>query len=240
MDILLVTSETSAQAVAGSLDLLSHTISLAPVDVDALVHSDFGDVIIVDARNDLIASRTFTRLLRSTENTRPVVLVITQSNLVALHNDWGIDDFVLPEATPAELETRLRLVSTRQVPQTAEENNGNIVIGGLVVDENNYTARLHGDPLDLTYKEFELLKYLVHNVGRVFSRAQLLQEVWGYGFFGGSRTVDVHVRRLRAKLGPDYESLISTVRNVGYKAVSPLEKNTDPVTSPTVAKSQQE
>jgi DNA-binding response OmpR family regulator len=80
---------------------------------------------------------------------------------------------------------------------------------------------LRGRPLDLTYKEFELLKYLAQHAGRVFTRAQLLHEVWGYDFFGGTRTVDVHVRRLRAKLGPEYESLIGTVRNVGYKAVRP-------------------
>ncbi|MGH3947198.1 MAG: winged helix-turn-helix domain-containing protein, partial [Pseudonocardiaceae bacterium] len=81
---------------------------------------------------------------------------------------------------------------------------------------------LKGRPLDLTYKEFELLKYLAQHAGRVFTRAQLLQEVWGYDFFGGTRTVDVHVRRLRAKLGPEHEQLIGTVRNVGYKFVRPL------------------
>jgi DNA-binding response OmpR family regulator len=74
--------------------------------------------------------------------------------------------------------------------------------------------------LDLTFKEFELLKYLAQHPGRVFTRAQLLQEVWGYDYFGGTRTVDVHVRRLRAKLGPDREALIGTVRNVGYKFVA--------------------
>ena len=98
---------------------------------------------------------------------------------------------------------------------------GKISLGELVIDEGTYTARLRGRPLDLTYKEFELLKYLAQHAGRVFTRAQLLQEVWGYDFFGGTRTVDVHVRRLRAKLGTEYESLIGTVRNVGYKAVRP-------------------
>jgi DNA-binding response OmpR family regulator len=102
-----------------------------------------------------------------------------------------------------------------------QENLGKISLGELVIDEGTYTARLRGRPLDLTYKEFELLKYLAQHAGRVFTRAQLLQEVWGYDFFGGTRTVDVHVRRLRAKLGPEYESLIGTVRNVGYKAVRP-------------------
>ena len=101
------------------------------------------------------------------------------------------------------------------------EASGKITLGELVIDEGTYTARLRGRPLDLTYKEFELLKYLAQHAGRVFTRAQLLQEVWGYDFFGGTRTVDVHVRRLRAKLGTEYESLIGTVRNVGYKAVRP-------------------
>ena len=91
-----------------------------------------------------------------------------------------------------------------------------------MIDETTYTARLRGRPLDLTYKEFELLKYLAQHAGRVFTRAQLLQEVWGYDFFGGTRTVDVHVRRLRAKLGPEHEQLIGTVRNVGYKFVRPV------------------
>jgi DNA-binding winged helix-turn-helix (wHTH) protein len=96
----------------------------------------------------------------------------------------------------------------------------------LVIDEGTYTARLRGRPLDLTYKEFELLKYLAQHAGRVFTRAQLLHEVWGYDFFGGTRTVDVHVRRLRAKLGPEHEALIGTVRNVGYKAVRPARGRT--------------
>ena len=79
-------------------------------------------------------------------------------------------------------------------------------------------------PLDLTFKEFELLKFLAQHPGRVFSRQQLLQEVWGYDYFGGTRTVDVHVRRLRAKLGPDNETLIGTVRNVGYRFVVPAKE----------------
>ena len=93
--------------------------------------------------------------------------------------------------------------------------------GDLSVDEATYSAKLKGRVLDLTFKEFELLKYLAQHPGRVFTRAQLLQEVWGYDYFGGTRTVDVHVRRLRAKLGPEHESLIGTVRNVGYRFVTP-------------------
>jgi DNA-binding winged helix-turn-helix (wHTH) protein len=94
-------------------------------------------------------------------------------------------------------------------------------VGALSIDETTYSARLESRPLDLTYKEFELLKFLAQHPGRVFSRSHLVQEVWGYDYFGGTRTVDVHVRRLRAKLGPEHEALIGTVRNVGYKFVRP-------------------
>jgi len=94
------------------------------------------------------------------------------------------------------------------------------------IDEATYTARVRGRVLDLTYKEFELLKYLAQHPGRVFSRAQLLQEVWGYDYYGGTRTVDVHVRRLRAKLSVEHEALIGTVRNVGYRFVIPRPEPT--------------
>ena len=95
--------------------------------------------------------------------------------------------------------------------------------GDLAIDEATYSARLRGRVLDLTFKEFELLKFLAQHPGRVFTRAHLLQEVWGYDYFGGTRTVDVHVRRLRAKLGVEYDAMIGTVRNVGYKFVKPAE-----------------
>ena len=98
--------------------------------------------------------------------------------------------------------------------------------GEVTVDEATYTARIGSRALDLTYKEFELLKHLAQHPGRVFSRDQLLSEVWGYDYFGGTRTVDVHVRRLRAKLGAENEHLIGTVRNVGYRFV--VVRDTEP------------
>ena len=95
-------------------------------------------------------------------------------------------------------------------------SNTRIQTSGVVIDEASYSAKVRGKPLDLTFKEFELLRFLATHPSRVFTREQLLSEVWGYDYFGGTRTVDVHVRRLRAKLG-DLESLIGTVRNVGYR-----------------------
>jgi DNA-binding response OmpR family regulator len=94
---------------------------------------------------------------------------------------------------------------------------GEIRSGEVIIDESSYTAKIKGRVLDLTFKEFELLKYLAQHPGRVFTRSQLLQEIWGYDYFGGTRTVDVHIRRLRSKLGPEFEAIIGTVRNVGYR-----------------------
>ena len=96
-----------------------------------------------------------------------------------------------------------------------------------MIDEHSYTAKVKGKALDLTFKEFELLKYLAQHPGRVFTRAQLLQEIWGYDYFGGTRTVDVHIRRLRSKLGAEFEAIIGTVRNVGYRFNSNRESFQD-------------
>src|SRR5262249_30179762 len=121
--------------------------------------------------------------------------------------------------SPAEVDARLRLAVGRLGGTTSGE--GLIRAGELSIDPNTYAAKLKGQPLDLTYKEFELLKFLAQHPGRVFTRDQLLREVWGYDYFAGTRRVDVHVRRLRAKRGCEYESMIGTVRRVGYKFVPP-------------------
>jgi len=150
----------------------------------------------------------------------PLLAVVTESGLVALNADWGLDDVILATAGPSETEARLRLALGR-LSNAAAVGSGLIRAGELTIDPDTYAAKLKGRPLDLTYKEFELLKFLAQHPGRVFTRDQLLREVWGYDYFGGTRTVDVHVRRLRAKLGSEYESMIGTVRQVGYKFVTP-------------------
>lgn len=126
----------------------------------------------------------------------------------------GIDDFLTAPYTMDVLETRLKFLLRRLQAGTPQER---LVIGALAMDFAKYEVTLHQEPLGLTYKEFELLKFLVTHPDRVYNREQLLNQVWGYDYLGGTRTVDVHVRRLRAKLGPKYSSLIDTIRNVGYK-----------------------
>ena len=129
----------------------------------------------------------------------------------------------LDTAGPAEVEARIRIAIGRmQADQFANDPAmREIRTGEIVIDENSYTAKIKGRALDLTFKEFELVKFLAQHPGRVFTRAQLLQEIWGYDYFGGTRTVDVHIRRLRSKLGPEYEAIIGTVRNVGYRFTVP-------------------
>ncbi|MGH3775793.1 MAG: winged helix-turn-helix transcriptional regulator [Pseudonocardiaceae bacterium] len=222
MELLLLTTDPGPGSVLPALALLAHGVRPAAPEVAALLDAGPHDVVLVDARSDLAGSRSLCRLLGSTGLDVPVVVVISEGGLVALSADWGCDEVLLPTAGPAEVDARLRLLVARRAAEPGAGRSGALVLGELVIDEATYTARLKGRPLDLTYKEFELLKYLAQHAGRVFTRAQLLQEVWGYDFFGGTRTVDVHVRRLRAKLGPEHEQLIGTVRNVGYKFVRPL------------------
>jgi len=140
-----------------------------------------------------------------------------------------MDDVVLHTCGPAELEARIKLnIGRLHAQRDADDPEAHLIRSGeVVVDDAAYTAKVNGRVLDLTFKEFELLKFLAQHPGRVFSRDQLLQEVWGYDYFGGTRTVDVHVRRLRAKLGLEYETLIGTVRNVGYRFVPMANQSRD-------------
>jgi DNA-binding response OmpR family regulator len=222
MELLLLTADPEAGSVLPALSMLAHRVRSAAPEVGALLDTVPCDVVLVDARWDLMGSRSLCRLLGSTGLEVPVVIVISEGGLVGLSVDWGVDELVLPTAGPAEVDARLRLLVARRAIESGTGRGCTVVLGELVIDESTYTVRLRGRPLDLTYKEFELLKYLARHAGRVFTRAQLLAEVWDYDFFGGSRTVDVHVRRLRAKLGPEHEQLIATVRNVGYKFVRPV------------------
>jgi DNA-binding response OmpR family regulator len=148
-----------------------------------------------------------------------MILITTEGGLSATSADWGFDDVILDSAGPAEVDARIRVAigKLEALRIQADPTSGEIKSGDVIIDERSYTAKIKGRALDLTYKEFELLKYLAQHPGRVFTRSQLLQEIWGYDYFGGTRTVDVHIRRLRSKLGTEFEAIIGTVRNVGYR-----------------------
>jgi DNA-binding response OmpR family regulator len=160
-----------------------------------------------------VGAKSLCKILNTTGLDAPLVLVVTEGGLTAVSTDWGVDDVILFTAGPAEVDARVRLAIGRM---SQEQVSTRIQTSGITIDESSYSAKVHGKPLDLTYKEFQLLHFFATHPSRVFTREQLLSEVWGYDYFGGTRTVDVHVRRLRAKLG-DLEQLIGTVRNVGYR-----------------------
>jgi DNA-binding response OmpR family regulator len=177
------------------------------------------DVLFIDARRDLSAAKSLTKLIKTTGVGCPIMLITTEGGLSATSADWGFDDVILDSAGPAEVDARVRVAigKLEALRIQADPTSGEIKSGDVIIDEKSYTSKIKGRALDLTYKEFELLKYLAQHPGRVFTRSQLLQEIWGYDYFGGTRTVDVHIRRLRSKLGTEFEAIIGTVRNVGYR-----------------------
>ncbi len=194
------------------LEILGHQVFQVGFDAAQLVSAPRHDITLLDCRTDLANAKSMARILLAANWSKPLVLVVTEASLAAVNADWGLTDFIFEQATLSEVDVRIRLAYSlsQKIVDQAE------IDSGLSIDDTSYTAKVSGRTLDLTYKEFELLRYLNENPNRVFTREQLLSEVWGYDYFGGTRTVDVHVRRLRAKLG-EYESLIGTVRNVGYR-----------------------
>jgi DNA-binding response OmpR family regulator len=233
-DVLLLTGAPESSAdILPSLGLLPHTVRLAPAEAASVTGGPLADVMLIDARRDLMQAKGLVRQLRAAGLELPILAVVAEGGWAAVTADWGADDVILHTAGPGEVDARLRLaVGRRTVAALASTEE--IRSGDLVIDEASYLARLRGRTLDLTFKEFELLKFLAQHPARVFTRSQLLQEVWGYDYFGGTRTVDVHVRRLRAKLGVEYELLIGTVRNVGYRFV-PSQGKADARREPSAA-----
>lgn len=193
-----------------SLSLLSHSLtSLRSLD-EALRQLDNFDAVIVGGHVELAWARTVTTTLSKAREHVPLLLLLQPAGLAIANPEWGFSDFALIDAQPAELSLRLSLLLR------SGEQTGLVVSGPVRIDEAAYSVFLAGEPLDLTYTEFELLRYLAQHEGRVLTRETLLSQVWGYDYYGGTRTVDVHVRRLRAKLG-QFDYVISTVRNVGYR-----------------------
>ena len=178
------------------------------------------NIVVVEAGDDLLRGQRCLKKLNNSDilDDVPRLITVTVPRLSALDFSVGFDDFVLQPLVPAELYARLRQLDWRTAAFGSEEV---IKVGDLVIDLAGYEAHLNGRKLEFTHQEFELLRFMAQHRGRVFTRDQLLQKVWGYEYTGGTRTVDIHVRRLRAKLGGEVGGLIETIRNVGYKMRSP-------------------
>ncbi|HSM00847.1 MAG TPA: response regulator transcription factor [Acidimicrobiia bacterium] len=188
---------------------------VAVADTAAVVEQEPGEgwaLVVVELGDDPEIGLAVARRVRS-ELTAPVLVVAEPGSLPAL-DGAEFDDFVLAPVDPAELAVRIRRLAVGAAVSAPDEV---ISFKDLSLNLATYQATVGGEPIDLTYMEYELLRFFVTNPGRVWSREQLLNRVWGYDYFGGARTVDVHVRRLRAKLGEERSSWITTVRSVGYR-----------------------
>ncbi|MCF2706050.1 response regulator transcription factor [Arcanobacterium haemolyticum] len=219
--LVVLTSEAGDPAlVLPGIALLTYTLDAAPLTTSALAANLNADALILDGRRDLVSARALCRAATETMDAPPILLVLEEGGYAVVGASWGASDTILFSAPPAEIQARIRMMCDRAQAEHARDTDPQHLTDAspaIVVNPGAYTATVNGKPLDLTYKEFELLHYLVERPGQVISRDELLQKVWGYNYYGGSRTVDVHVRRLRAKLGSELESTIVTVRNVGYR-----------------------
>lgn len=229
MRVLIISDdERSIAGVRRELTLSNHQVLWAPTDSDNLAKAlsqMAPEVLVIDLPGSGPAARTVRQRLEIEFGIPPMpcFLLIHKEALVEFDLTWGADDFVVVPGAEGELAVRIKLLLWTQ---SRVKEEGSIEFGGLVIDFANYEVRVDGRPLELTFKEFELFKYLVTHRNRVHTRESLLARVWGYDYFGGTRTVDVHVRRIRSKLGTQYEDVVTTVRGVGYRFI-PLPENQD-------------
>ena len=213
---LVLLSDRSPREALPALETIGLDVKVQPLAVDSLAHlPDIGpDAILVDAAENPVHAHRIMEALAAAGMRLAVVVIAERVDLDRASWHDVADELVYPGASEQELRVRLAMLA-RRIGGTQE---GSIRLGSCAINSETYQVTVDGRPLDLTYKEFELLKFLAQHPGRVFTRGALLREVWGYDFYGGTRTVDVHIRRLRAKLGPEHEHLIETVRGVGYRA----------------------
>lgn len=145
----------------------------------------------------------------------PPVIALVDREQLATSDPWQqTDDFMLKGSPPDELVGRIRQALWKR---HRVDTRNTLKCGDLLMDLSNYTVYISGRHIGLTFKEYELLRFLATNPDRVFTRETLLNKVWGYDFYGGARTVDVHIRRLRSKIEERGHSFVETVRNVGYR-----------------------
>jgi two-component system alkaline phosphatase synthesis response regulator PhoP len=215
--ILLVEASEDLQPLARELQAAGYTV-FACLSADAATHLEsetLPDAILINLTgqtSDALARELVASGLLPGH--AATIAVLAPEQIETFDSTLAVDDFLVWPAPGAELVARLRHVLWRR---TGVDSNNAVRCGDLVMDLSSYRVFLSGRPIDLTYKEYELLRFLATHPDRVFTRETLLNRVWGYEFYGGARTVDVHIRRLRSKLEDAAHSFIETVRNVGYR-----------------------
>jgi len=217
--VLLITDDWNNKKPLKS-ELAERGFIVTPVESPAVFKEDFApgkiDVIVVDLERCATDSAKLCHAVKRERAFKelPLVLLVTEAQLGRIDLAWGLEDYLTLPVSATRLVERLKFLLWKL--NKVELKNG-FSVGSLVMNFERYEVHVKGEPVDLTYKEFELLKFLAMHPGKVFTREVLLDRVWGYDFYGGTRTVDVHIRRLRSKIEAGGETYIETVRNVGYK-----------------------
>jgi DNA-binding response OmpR family regulator len=219
LGMLAVFGDPATPELARTLDLAGYRWKAVGSVEEAAEHEPATGWVaaIVDCSGQPDAAWVFARTIRKRDVSGiPLLVLLTGAQLAELDlRDELFDDFCLTPFHPTEFEARVRHLLWQVGGETAHHDL--VEYAELALNLETYQASIAGRPIDLTYMEYELLKFLAQNPGKVFTREMLLSRVWGYEYYGGARTVDVHVRRLRAKLGEEHAGLIQTVRSVGYR-----------------------
>ena len=207
--IVAVHPPDCSEAVADGLALAGSTsVDVVELDPDNRGIQD-ADILLVELGDQPM--RRIREINRVVDEIGLPILVVVEPDQLVLLESVSVSDFALAPVSPVELRLRLKRLSS------PGESDDVLIFKDLELNPLTYQASVAGEPLDLTFMEYELLRYLMENPVRVWSRQQLLSKVWGYDYYGGARTVDVHIRRLRSKLGEERSSWITTVRSVGYR-----------------------
>lgn len=217
LNVLVLTDADDFESALPELTSLAPDARRAQLAVGLDGERDGADVAIVDARSNLTQAQAICQRLAGSNPATAVVALVEPADCATADPGWPFDDVTLPRPGAVELRARLRLAISRR----RNAIDGALKFGDLLLHPANLTASLEGRVLDLTLTEFRLLNFLVQQAGRAFSRTRLMHEVWGYDCNGRVRTVDVHVRRLRTKLGARHQWMVATVRGVGYRAATP-------------------
>lgn len=223
MQILVVDDEASIrELLAFNLKKNGYHVETAADGRDALAKAQKADLVLLDIMLPEIDGLEVCRRLKSSPQTSgiPIIMLTAKAEEIdrVLGLEMGADDYVVKPFSMRELIARVKAV-LRRSHKDGKTKEDVLTIGPLRIDFSSYQVCLHDEPVALTPKEYELLKLLVTNPGRAFSRDELLERIWGYEYYGDTRTVDVHIRHLRAKLAaaPKVSDAIETIRGVGYR-----------------------
>jgi DNA-binding response OmpR family regulator len=217
LDVVVLTDEDDVESALPDLATFAQPIRRIALTAETDGHLATADVAIIDARSNVALAQAVSHRLTTDSPATAVVALVAPADCAAVDVDCNFDDVLLPGTCAEELQARFRLAIGRR----RSVIDGTLKFGDLLLHPASFIASLDGQDLCLTLTEFKLLNFLVQHAGQAFTRTRLMQEVWGYDCTGKVRTVDVHIRRLRAKLGARHQFLVDTVRGVGYRAATP-------------------